>query len=159
MPLITVKDAAPVIPAGTYVATLIGIAPKSLVTKYTKDPNKPDDFLEWTWDIQGTEIRSLTTVASGPKSRINEYLVALLGTAKVQVGAGFDEGDLVGKSILAQIVVDEDGWSKIDRVMAAPAAAPAPAAAAAPTPTPVPVPVPVAAEAPTGAEALDDLPF
>jgi hypothetical protein len=158
MPLITVKDAVPTIPAGTYKATLIGITPKSLVTRYTKDPNKPDEFLEWSWDIQGTELRSLTTVASGPKSRINEYLVALLGASAVQVGAGFDEGDLVGKSIYVQVVIDEDGWSKIDRVMALPAEAPARVADPSP-PVPVPVPVAAAAEAAPVAEAPDDLPF
>jgi hypothetical protein len=120
MPLIVVKDAVPTVAPGTYLATVIAVTEKSLVTKFSKD-GKPDDFLEWTWDINGEEVRSLTSVASGPKSRTNEYLVALFGANKVNVGAGFDEKDLVGKSAMVQIVLNEEGFSKVDRVMAAPA--------------------------------------
>lgn len=136
MPLITVKAAVPSIPAGTHRATLISIAPKSMVTQYSKigPDGKPleQDFLEWTWDIKGETINSLTTVASGPKSRINEYLVALMGADKVQIGAGFEESDLVGKQVMAQVIVNDDGFSKIDRLMAVEAGTQTAPAAAAP---------------------------
>jgi hypothetical protein len=127
VPLITVKAATPSIAPGTYLGTLVGIAPKSLVTQYSKN-GKPDDFLEWTWDIDGDEITSLTTLATGPKSRIFEYLVALLGADKVQIDAGFEENDLVGKSAMLSIIINDDGFSKVDRIVAAPKASKAPKA-------------------------------
>jgi hypothetical protein len=123
MPLITVSAGTPAIPAGTYPATLVGIRPKSLVTKFSTD-GKEQDFLEWTWLVEApdkdVEINSLTSTATGPKSRIFEYLLALLGTPKVDVGAGFDEGDLVGKKVLVSTTVTEDGFAKIDQIVAAP---------------------------------------
>ena len=150
MPLITVKAGTPAVAPGTYTATLIGIAPKRMVTQYSKN-GEEQDFLEWTWDVNGTTITSLTTQATGPKSRIFEYLVALLGADKVVIDAGFEENDLVGKQVLVQIVATDDGFSKIDRIMGAPKGAAAPAAAPAPV---------AAAAAPAPAVDTDgDLPF
>lgn len=152
MPLITVSAGTPAIPTGTYPATLVGIAPKSLVTKYSKN-GEAQDFLEWTWLVEGPEkdieINSLTTLATGPKSRIFEYLLALVGPDKAAVGAGFDENDLVGKKVLVKTVVDDGGFTKIDGVVAAPRSR-----AASTTPAPrerAPQPAP--------ADEEDDLPF
>ena len=156
MPLITVSAGTPVVPAGTHPATLIGIAPKRLATKFSK-PGEEDDFLEWTWLVEGpekdVEITSLTSVATGPKSRIFEYLVALMGAENVNIGLGLDENDLVGKKVQVQTIVTEDGFSKIDKLVAL--AKPRTRAAA-------PAAAPVAPSAPATAEVeegLDDLPF
>jgi hypothetical protein len=143
MPLITVK-AGTGMPPGTYPATLISISPKRMVTQYSKN-GEEQDFLEWAWDVDGTEIRSLTTTATGPKSRIFEYLVALLGADKVVVDAGFEENDLVGKRALLSLVLNDDGFSKVDRVVAAPKQAPR---AAQPAPRPSAVQPTPAAPAP-----------
>jgi hypothetical protein len=160
VPLITVTAGTPVLPAATYPATLIGIKPKRLTTKFSK-PGTEDDFLEWTWLVEGSdkdvEVTSLTSVATGPKSRIFEYLTALLGAGNVNINDGFDENDLVGKKAQLSIVVTEDGFSKVDQIVApvvtrasrAAAPAAAPAAPAAPV---------VAPSAPVDTE-LDDLPF
>jgi hypothetical protein len=153
VPLITVKAGTPIVPPGTYRADLVGIAPKRMVTAFSKN-GEEQDFLEWTWLVHGenkqAEITSLTSVATGPKSRIFEYLVALLGADKVKIDAGFDEADLVGKTVMVQIVATEDGFSKVDKIMGAPKgqtkAAPAAAAAEAPA-------------APTQEALPDDLPF
>jgi len=158
VPLITVKSGSSV-PAGTWLAELVGIAPKRMVTQYSKN-GEEQDFLEWTWLVHGKdgdgEINSLTTTATGPKSRIFEYLVALLGAAKVQVDAGFEESDLVGKQVMVQIVITDDGFSKIDKIMGAPSGGKATAAAPA-------APQPAAAEQPAVVDAGpakdDDLPF
>ena len=144
MPLITVSAGTPILPPATYDATLIGIAPKKLTTKFSK-PGVEDDFLEWTWLVEGedkdVEITSLTSVATGPKSRIFEYLTALLGADKVVIDAGFEEADLVGKKAQVSIVTTEDGFSKIDKIVSPKvtrraASAAAPAAAAAPVKAP-----------------------
>jgi hypothetical protein len=123
VPLITVKAGTPAIPAGTYLADLIGITPKRMVTQYSKN-GEEQDFLEWLWLVHGEdreiEVNSLTTTATGPKSRIFEYLVAMLGSDKVQIDAGFDESDLVGKQVMVQIITTDEGFAKIDRVMGAP---------------------------------------
>jgi hypothetical protein len=143
MPLITVKAGTPAIPPGTYLADLISIAPKRMVTQYSKN-GEEQDFLEWTWLVHGkqkeAEINSLTTTATGPKSRIFEYLVALLGADKVVVDAGFEENDLVGKRVMVQIIATDDGFSKIDRIMGAPEGAAATPAAAAPVAVPAGLP-------------------
>jgi hypothetical protein len=133
MPLITVSAGAPAIPAGTYPATLVGITPKRMVTAFSN--GEEQDFLEWTWLIEAPdkdiEITSLTSTATTPKSRIFEYLLALVGPDGAAVGAGFDEKDLVGKKAMVATVVTENGFAKIDKVVAAPrtrerSAAPAP---------------------------------
>lgn len=152
MPLIEVSSGAPTIPQGTYPASVVGITEKSLATKYSK-PGQEDDFLEWTWLVHlpgghTEEIRSLTTTATGPKSRVFEYLMALLG--KVDIGDGFEESDLVGKQAMLSIIINDDGFSKVDRVVAMPAQA-------APAKGPkTPAPVAAADEA---EESGDDLPF
>ena len=154
MPLITVKSGSSV-PAGTWLAELVGIAPKRMVTQYSKN-GEEQDFLEWTWLVHGregdAEVTSLTTTATGPKSRIFEYLVALLGADKVKVDAGFEESDLVGKQVMVQIVLTDDGFSKIDKIMGAPQGGAQPVAATA-------APVPAAPVVDAGPAKDDDLPF
>lgn len=153
MPLITVKSGSSV-PAGTWLADLLSIAPKRMVTQYSKN-GEEQDFLEWTWLVHGPEdgeINSLTTTATGPKSRIFEYLTALLGADKVKVDAAFEESDLVGKQVMVQIVITDDGFSKIDKIMGAPKGGKAPAAAPAAA-------QPAAAEVDAGPSKDDDLPF
>lgn len=155
MPLIEVTAGAPTIPAGTYLAEVVGISPKSMVTRFSKN-GEEQDFLEWTWLVHGkdddAEIRSLTTTQTGPKSRIFEYLVALLGAGRVDVGAGFEETDLIGKTAMVAIVINEEGFSKVDRVVAAPVAAAPRGAKAEPVKAPE-----VPGEATQAAQ--DDLPF
>jgi len=150
MPLITVSAGTPAIPAGTYPATLIGIAPKRMATSFTN--GEEQDFLEWTWLVEApekdVEITSLTSTATGPKSRIFEYLLALVGPEKAAVGAGFEENDLVGVKVLVSTVVTDQGFAKIDKIVAAPRGRQA-AAAAAPAPR---------VQAPAAAPD-DDLPF
>ena len=150
MPLITLSEGAPAIPAGTYPATLVGINPKRMVTSFSKN-GEEQDFLEWTWLVEAKdadiEVNSLTSTATGPASRIAEYLAALVGTDKAVIGAGFDEGDLVGKKVLVATSVTDKGFAKIEKVVAAPVAAPRRAA------------TPRAAVAAAEPEGEDDLPF
>jgi hypothetical protein len=143
MPLFTINAGTPTVPAGTYPATLISITPKRMASQFADPPGSEQDVLEWTWLVEGpekdVEITSLTSYATSPKSNIRKYLVALIGAEKATAeGTGFDEGDLVGKKVMVGVVVADNGFSKIDTVVAAPrgrqaaAAAPAPVAAAAP---------------------------
>ena len=158
MPLIEVSAGTPAIPAGTYLASVVGIAPKTMTTKFSK-PGQEDDFLEWEWLVDydgGTELRSLTTTATGPKSRIFEYLTALLGGG-VEIGMGFEETDLIGKQAQLSIIVDENGFSKVDRIVAPLRASSSPAKSA-PKAAEAPKAAPAPEEAPEAASE-DDLPF
>jgi len=149
MPLITVSAGTPAIPAGTYPATLVGIRPKRMATQYSVPPGAEQDFLEWTWLVEGpdrdVEITSLTSLATSPKSRIFEYLLALVGKDAASIGAGFDEGDLVGKAVMVQTIETPEGFAKIDKIVAAPKGRTAPAGEK--------------VKAPTPAVSEDDLPF
>src|SRR5262245_32052430 len=165
MPLIVVTEGTPALEPGSYPATLVAIKPKRLVTQYSKN-GEEQDFLEWTWLVEGPdkdiEITSLSTTATGPKSKIVTYLTALVGSA--EIGAGFDEKDLVGKKVIVATVVDANGFSKIDNVLAPPKTRQAPANGQPPAAAPVaeavveeaaPVAVTPTAEEVSG----DDLPF
>ena len=152
MPLITVSAGTPAIPAGTYPASLVSVAPKRLVTQFSNPPGSEQDFLEWTWLVEGPErdieITSLTSLATGPKSRIFEYLLAMVGPERAAIGAGFDEADLVGKSVMVSTVETPEGFAKIDKIVAAPKTR----RGSAPTPAAAPV-------AESKDEKDDDLPF
>ena len=128
-----------------------------MVTQYSKN-GEEQDFLEWTWLVHANdkdvEVNSLTTLATGPKSRIFEYLVAMLGADKVQIDAGFEESDLVGKTVMVQIITTDEGFAKIDKIMGAPKQPKAAQAPVAATAAPVP-----AAPAAAPADDTDDLPF
>ena len=73
MPLITVRAPAPAIDPGTYPATLIGVAPKRMVTQFSKN-GEEQDFLEWTWDVDGAEITSICTLDTGEKATMTKIL-------------------------------------------------------------------------------------
>jgi hypothetical protein len=151
MPLFTINAGTPSVPAGTYPATLISITPKRMASQFADPPGSEQDVLEWTWLVEGpekdVEITSLTSYATSPKSNIRKYLVALIGAEKATAeGTGFDEADLVGKKVMVGVVVADNGFSKIDTVVAAPRGRQA-AAAAAP------------AAAPSVQAPEDDLPF
>jgi hypothetical protein len=125
VPVITVSQGTPVLPPGSYQATLIDVVPKSFPTKYSKN-GEDQNFFEWTWDVDGIEITSLTTQATGAKSRINEYLTAMLGKDGFKIGDNIDTDDLIGKQVTLAIIED-NGFSKVDRVVG-PMKAPAPKA-------------------------------
>jgi hypothetical protein len=131
--------------------SLISIRPKRLVTKFSLN-GEEQDFSEWTWLVEGeekdAEITSLTSLATGPKSTMFMILQALLGADAVVVGAGFDEKDLVGRRVMVQ-VVEQDGFSKIDKIVAAPRTKGS---------KPAPAPVPAKADEDDD-EPTDDLPF
>jgi hypothetical protein len=149
MPLITVSAGTPAIPAGTYPATLISITPKRMITQFSNGVEQ--DFLDWTFVVEGperdAEVSLLSTTATGPKSKINMILTALIGPEKAsEVGLGLEESDLVGKRVVVSII-EKDGFARIDSLMAPPRVR---------TAAPVAPPV-VAPSAPV--EGTDEFPF
>jgi hypothetical protein len=84
--------------------------------------------------------KTLSSKASGPRSKLNGFLVALLGPSAVEPGNQIDTRDLKGLFALGSIVADDGGYPKIDSMTARPRsrrtvreeATEAPAAAATP---------------------------
>lgn len=150
--MVTFKVSAgtPVVPAGSYPATLIDIREKQVPSQFTNPPGQLVDSLEWVWLVEGpeqdVEITSLTSLAVTPKSNILKYLRAMLGAENVQLDMEINGDDLIGKKVMVGVIVADNGFSRIESVLAAPRARQASAASA---------PRAAAPQAPVE----DDLPF
>lgn len=161
MPIIEIGRGTPAIPPGTYPAELIAVTPKRMVTQFSKN-GEEQDFLEWLWlvhaDDREIEINSLTSTSTAPLSRIFEYATALMGPDKVKPGFKFDTDALIGQKVLVQTVTNDNGFAKIDKVVAAPRAR-APRAAAGPITEPAPGQVRGQVAMDEIVQIEDDLPF
>jgi hypothetical protein len=161
---------------GVYPVILTEISDPRTVTAQ-RGPNAGEDFtlIDWKFAVlegpgEGEIVEASTSTASGPKSKLYAYLTALFGGVKPPVGTKLEKTDLVGRTALATIARDEEGWIRISNLGAMPAnyprpQAPATAPAAAPQAPAAPVaqqaappalqPLPAQAAAPHG----DNLPF
>lgn len=166
MALVTV-GAGPQFDDGTYVGTVKSVEAKEITPKSGAQAGQKVQIIEWKWDLAdltsgeaitdfdtGEDIigRGTTSTASGPKSKMFAWLVALFGPQAVQPGVQFEAEDIVGGKALVSIVHDEGGYPTVDAVTAMPRGS-SRARAAAPT---------VREQAAPAAEAEatdDDLPF
>jgi len=157
---------------GTYPMTCVGVG---VVTVNVKGESK--DLYEWRFiaiNAEGrqVDVSGLTGLATGPKSRTWSYLVALLGPENVRVDMDFNEPDLVGRSALGTMAINQDGNLRLaalvpmPRGMAGPgiaAPAPAPQATVSPIrqqPAPQQLPAQQTVRAAVGSsDDVDDLPF
>ena len=159
MPLITVKSGAPSdIAPGAYTVTLTAIdGPRTIVPQSGQNAGQEIEILDWTFVTDDDqEIQGTTSLASGPKSKLYNWLTALLGGVAPAAGSQFEADQLVGRMAIATVEVNDGGWPRIASMSAIPVKrAPAAPAAAPATPRPRPVPAPVA-PAPV---AEQDLPF
>lgn len=150
--LITVS-AGPQFDDGTYVHTVKGIERKTITPKKGDQAGQKVDILEWKFDLNdlvtGEQItdfetgepivsRATSSMASGPKSKSSQFLVALLGADAVKPGNQFSQEDLIGAKALGTVVHDDNDYAKTESLSAMPRsarrtvqqqAAPAPAAA------------------------------
>lgn len=146
---------------GVYEVTLTDISePRTIYPQTGPNAGKEMQLRDWTFATDdGTEIRAGASLASGPKSKTFAWLTALLGGVPPAVGSSHPREQLIGRTAIATITIDEGGWPRITALSAMPKsraaatpAAPAPVAAA-----PV-APVAAAVAAPARV-AGDDLPF
>lgn len=155
--MITVSAGAQTdIEPGVYEVTLTDIsAPRTIYPQTGPNAGKEVQLRDWTFATDdGTEIRAGASTASGPKSKTYAWLTALLGGTPPAVGTSYPREQLIGRTAIATITIDDGGWPRIAGLSAMPKTrTAAPAAAAAPAPTAAPVAAPAAA-APAG-----DLPF
>lgn len=116
------------IPDGVYLLQLVKIGdPRTITAK--KGPNAGKDFnlIDWSFAIEqpGTPLHDRlmddsTSTASGPKSKMYEWLTALLGGVPPQAGRQMRRSELVGRLVLGTISHDEGGWPRIASLSAVP---------------------------------------
>ena len=119
--------AIPIVPDGTYPATLIGLEQFEAA-----DFNNPEDsktLRRWTFGLDGevdadgnpAEIDGVSSTALGPRSKAYGWIEALLGR-KLEKGESVTRSSLLNKTCLVTVEQNEDGYSKITAVVPAPKA-------------------------------------
>lgn len=119
--------AVPIVPDGTYPATLIGLEDFE-----APDFNNPEDnktLRRWTFGLDGevdadgnpAEIDGVSSTALGPRSKAYGWIEALLGR-KLEKGETIGRGMLLNQHCLVTVAQNEDGYSKIAAVVPAPKA-------------------------------------
>lgn len=127
MPFIEVKSGGPDIPDGVYPVILTSISdPKTVTAQRGPKAGQEIDLLDWTFAIESgqyenIEISVSTSMASGPRSKMYGFLIALFGGVAPPIGTKLEKGDIVGRSALATIAKDEEGWLRITNLGAVPA--------------------------------------
>lgn len=128
-PLITIGAGAQDIEPGTYPVTVVNVTPKTIngvVSEY--NPSGADqEVFEWAFNVdtddeEAIEVTGLTSRMTGPKSKLARFLAALLGPDALQPGAQFELSDLVGKSALAKVGLNKNGYPRVEDLMAKPKA-------------------------------------
>ncbi len=127
---------------GSYPAMLVGIEP-FLINEGTPEQKT---LIRWDFSLDGLEdpdapgtalvIDGVTSTATGERSKMRPWLVALIGKApdeKLSLSALRDTA--VGRECLVTVEINKSGYSKVENVARAirkPATAPAPAPQALP---------------------------
>ncbi len=129
MPLITVGAGVQELEPGTYPVTVTNVVQKTIsgvISEY--NPTGADQqVFEWSFNVdtdddEEIEVQGLTSTMTGPKSKLARFLAALLGPDALQPGAEFDLPDLVGKSALAKVGLNKNGYPRVEDLMAKPKA-------------------------------------
>jgi hypothetical protein len=129
-PFITVNPGGPDIPDGVYLVQLTKISdPRTVTAQQGPRTGEDIDLIDWTFTIDqpGTELHdqiidASTSTATGPRSKMYEWLTALLGGVAPAIGTPFKKSDLIGRYALATTQKNDAGWPKIKNLGAAPAA-------------------------------------
>lgn len=131
--------------ASEYDALPVGLYPAKVVSIEKKSPNDPSsgfgDYLRWIFLVQQpngvpTTLQANSSTATGPKSKAHKWATAILGYAP-QAGQPVD---LAGKYCQLSIIVNEEGFNRVDAVL--PAAVAPQLVAAAPPPDAPPAVLP-----------------
>lgn len=157
---------------GVYPVILSEISdPKTVTVQRGPKAGQDIDLIDWTFVIEAgqfenTIIEASSSTASGPRSKMYQFLTALFGGTAPPIGTQLEKADITGRSALATIQRDDDGWLRITNLSALPAGysgQPAQAAAAAapapdaPDAVPTPPASPLREQVAAGAERK--LPF
>jgi len=113
----TIESGVPDIEEGTYDAKLTAITEKEV-----DSPEGVREFLAWDFDVviegETVEVGGASSKTFSPKSKAFEWMAALLGSAPT-VGQNIDvETDLVGKPCRVLIGKNQQGYPKVEKVLA-----------------------------------------
>lgn len=127
MPFIDIKASGPDIPDGVYPVILSAISdPKTVTAQRGPKAGQDIDLLDWTFVIESgqyenTELSVSTSMASGPRSKMYAFLTALFGGKAPPIGTQLEKADIIGRSALATVQKDDEGWLRITNLGALPA--------------------------------------
>jgi hypothetical protein len=158
MPFIEVKAGGPDIPDGVYPVILTDIVgPKTVTAQRGPKAGQDVDLLDWIFAIESGEHENVivevsTSTASGPRSKMYAFLTALFGGVAPPIGTALEKADIVGRSALATIQKDDQGWLRITNLGAVPSGY-----AAASRTAPVAAQEPVAMDAPPARPAAREV--
>lgn len=115
-----------VIPKGSYDATVEKIEEDTVHSKYS---GKDEQRLRWRFKIEsddeehdGTLVDGMTSLATGPRSKLRQWVRAFYGD--VEEGSGFDLDEIEGQSCKIQVThsktLRDDGqpWCNVSSVFA-----------------------------------------
>lgn len=169
MPLITIGAGYTELEPGTYPVTLTRVVEKTIAGQVTEfNPSGEDQqVFEWTFNVDSDddeviEVQGLSSTKTGQKSKLSAFITALAGPDALKPGSRFELNDLLGKSALATVGLNKNGYPRVEGLTALPKKAKA-------KPKPVeddedeaPVPTPIKRK-PIAAQVADeddaDLPF
>lgn len=139
MSLIETTEGGPEI-EGTFEVVVTSVKPDKITPKSGPNAGIEGPILRWKFQTEDPEtgepidLDTISSTNTGPKSKIVQFLVALLGPKAGEPGMKFEESDLVGKRALASIQM-VDGYAKITGLTALPRSSRTVRAAVAPEPT------------------------
>lgn len=116
------------IPDGVHLVMVTEIKdPKTVTARRGARAGQEVDLIDWIFAIDepGTPLhdrihQDSTSTASGPRSKMYEWLTALFGGRAPAIGQQFRKQDLIGRAALATFNHDEGGWPRIAALGAVP---------------------------------------
>jgi hypothetical protein len=102
--------------AGTYLCTLTGWEPFD--AEYEGEKR---ELIRWTFTTEDDQqIEGVSSRATGPRSKLRGWCMGL--GLDVRSVKALGAGQLVGRSALVTVVLNADGYAKVDAVVPAPKA-------------------------------------
>jgi hypothetical protein len=124
--LITINPGAGIeVPPGVYPVTLVEISgPRVIVPQSGPNAGQEVEILDWQFaidegDLDGTQIDATSSTSSGPRSKLYAWITALTGQQPA-VGQQFTPEDLKGRRAYATIVMNDQGWPRVEALTAIP---------------------------------------
>lgn len=114
MPQITIGTGGGNAEAGAYTATLDRVdGPREITLK----DGSVMDILEWRFILpNGEAVKGTTSMASGPRSKLYAWLMALNNGKAPKINDTLELNDFRGRRVVITIEIKADGWPKIANV-------------------------------------------
>lgn len=102
------------------------VGPKTVTAQRGPKAGQDIELYDWQFVVESGRFENLqidasTSTASGPKSKMYAFLTALFGGKAPPIGTNLEKGDIVGRSALATIQMDDNGWLRVTNLSALPA--------------------------------------